>query len=268
MRPAVLQIFRAAGFHNTSSAVLDVATDLTLRYLMLLAAKTAHYAANNHEPNLKNYQRDETSSGSSTGSNSDRADSHDYDYDYDYTGEAITIQDVRMAMMDLGALRPQMSILEERARKPVSIDGVWGDESSEQLRKVPYEDMRGTNAFLKWAKGPINQEIRRIAGLATVASNIGGTAAAAGRGVIGAAPSSGAADAMEVGIALDKNEDYLTGKGCVFYSAPFLLFSKHISFSSSSCSYCGDCMSHPTNLNPLLLNLLTWTLASPEKEAR
>lgn len=56
-----------------------------------------------------------------------------------------TIADVRMALQDVGALQPQISATEEQYRGA--------------------EDMRGVEAFLAWARGDINKEIRRIAGL-------------------------------------------------------------------------------------------------------
>lgn len=142
MRPAVLQILRAAGFHNCSGAALDVMTDLAIRYLSLLATLTAQSSFNNHD---------------------------------DYVP---TIQDVRMALLEAGALQPQMSVLEERAKGSVKVNG----------QDVPYEDMRAVDGFLKWARGPSNHEIRRIAGLA-----------------------SGPGDVVEVGI-LDEHEDYVTSE--------------------------------------------------------
>ena len=142
MRPAVLQILRAAGFHNSSTAALDVMTDLAIRYLLLLASSAAQIAFNNHQ---------------------------------DYIP---TIQDVRMALLEAGALRPQMSVLEERAKGEVEVDG----------QSVPYEDMRGVEGFLNWATGPSNREIRRIAGLAA-----------------------GPGDVVDVGL-LDDHEDYVTGE--------------------------------------------------------
>ena len=142
MRPAVLQILRAAGFHNTSGAALDVMTDLATRYLLLLASSTAQHSFNNHN---------------------------------DYVP---TIQDVRMALLEVGALRPQMSVLEERAKGSVHVNG----------QTVPLEDMRGVEGFLNWVKGPSNREIRRIAGLA-----------------------SGPGNMVEVGV-LDEHQDYVTSE--------------------------------------------------------
>lgn len=142
MRPAILQILRAAGFHNSSGTALDVITDLAVRYLMLLASSTAQNAFNNHKDHLP------------------------------------TIQDVRVALLEAGALRPQMSALEEKAKGSVELNG----------QSVPFEDMRGVDGFLIWARGPSNREIRRIAGLA-----------------------SGPGDVVEVG-GLDDPEDYVTSE--------------------------------------------------------
>lgn len=111
LRPPVLHILRAAGFQSTKPAVLDTLVDLAARYLVLLANTTASHALINHN---------------------------------DLTP---TITDVRMALQDVGALRPQRSVMEEQCR---------GEE-----------DLRGVEAFLNWIMGDVNKEIRRIAGLAT-----------------------------------------------------------------------------------------------------
>jgi len=125
LRPAVLQILRAAGFNYTRTAVLDTVTDLAARYLLLLASETAQHAFNNH---------------------------NDY---------VLTVQDVRLALLEVGALRPQLSILEEKAKGVVEING----------ETVPFEDMRGVDGFVNWARGPANKEIRRIAGLVNEAGS-------------------------------------------------------------------------------------------------
>ena len=109
LRLPVLHILRAAGFHATRPAVLDTLVDLAARYLAILATSTASHATV--------HQNDVTP----------------------------TIMDVRMALQDVGALRPQISIMEEQCR---------GEE-----------DMRGVQSFLDWIAGDINMEIRRIAGL-------------------------------------------------------------------------------------------------------
>ncbi|KAI9722736.1 MAG: hypothetical protein M1812_001667 [Candelaria pacifica] len=110
LRPAVLHILRAAGFHSMRPSVLDAVVDICARYMLLLADKTAAHTLNNHNDTCPD------------------------------------IMDLRMAMQDCGALDPQKSAMEEE----------WEGR----------EDMRGVEAFIEWAKGPENKEIRRIAGLA------------------------------------------------------------------------------------------------------
>ncbi|MCJ1474267.1 hypothetical protein MMC13_002925 [Lambiella insularis] len=109
LRPSVLHILRAAGFHATRPAALETLVDLASRYLTLLAKQTASHAFTNHN-------------------------------------EAVpTIMDVRMALQDVGALRPQIGSMEEQ-----SVGG---------------EDTRGMEGFLRWMSGDENREIRRVAGM-------------------------------------------------------------------------------------------------------
>jgi len=107
LRPCVLHILRAAGYHVTRSSILDFVTDLAAKYMLLLAQKTLTHSILND-------------------------------------GELeISIQDVRMAMQDMGALAP------ERLLEDQEFDGE--------------EDTRGMDAFITWAMGKENGEIRRIA---------------------------------------------------------------------------------------------------------
>jgi transcription initiation factor TFIID subunit 3 len=107
LRPCVLHILRAAGYHSTRPSVLDTLTDLAARYICLLAQSTVTHATISH------------------------------------TELEITVQDVRMAMQDCGALAPE-KVLEEQ-----EFDGE--------------EDTRGVDDFLAWAMGAGNREIRRVA---------------------------------------------------------------------------------------------------------
>lgn len=72
LRPCILHILRAAGYHSTRNAVLDTLTDLAARYMYALAESTMTHAAVNHT-------------------------------EFDST----TIQDVRMALQDCGAFAPE-----------------------------------------------------------------------------------------------------------------------------------------------------------------
>ncbi|PMD41937.1 hypothetical protein L207DRAFT_582358 [Hyaloscypha variabilis F] len=111
LRPCILQILRAAGYHSTRPSVLDTLTDLAARYMLLLAQTTAKHAAINHnEPELS---------------------------------LEISIQDVRMAMQDCGVLIPEKTLEEQ------DYEGK--------------EDTRGVDAFISWAMGKGNSEIRRVA---------------------------------------------------------------------------------------------------------
>ncbi|OQU94078.1 Bromodomain-containing protein [Cladophialophora immunda] len=141
LRPAVLQILRAAGFSSARPVVIDTVTDLAARYLLLLASSTAQNAFNTHNTFVP------------------------------------TIQDVRLALTQAGALAPQMNTVEESLRGDVEVvEGVW----------VPFEDLRGVEAFVNWAYGPVNKEIRRIAGFGDDVN------------------------VEEIAAALDEQEDYLS----------------------------------------------------------
>lgn len=88
--------------------MLDTLTDLAARYISQLASSTAEYAELNHDEHFD-----------------------------------ISIEDVRMAMEDCGALIPRLCLEDEDYQKE--------------------EDTRGVDGFIEWAKGPANKEIRRIA---------------------------------------------------------------------------------------------------------
>ncbi|KAL8718386.1 MAG: hypothetical protein Q9225_004478 [Loekoesia sp. 1 TL-2023] len=118
LRPPILHILRAAGFHATRPDVLDTLVDLATRYLSMLASKAAAHAQENHNDSI------------------------------------LTITDVRMALEDVGALRPQVSAMEER---------ITGEE-----------DTRGVEAVIKWMQGEEHREIRRIAGLVETEASMPG----------------------------------------------------------------------------------------------
>jgi transcription initiation factor TFIID subunit 3 len=143
LRPAVLQILRAAGFGYAKSGVIDTVTDLAARYLLMLASSTAQTAFNTHNTFVP------------------------------------TIQDIRLALSQAGALYPQMSTAEESKKGNVKIaEGVL----------VPFEDLRGVEAFVNWAHGPVNKEIRRVAGFGDDVN------------------------VEEIAAGLDDQEDYLSGE--------------------------------------------------------
>ncbi|KAF2468167.1 uncharacterized protein BDR25DRAFT_265839 [Lindgomyces ingoldianus] len=134
LRPAVLHILRASGFHSAKPSVIDTLVDLTSRYLLLVASRTAHNAYSNHN---------------------------------DLTPD---ITDVRMAMQDCGILVPSLTAAEElwkdKLRKPLDdYEEETGARAKEERRRDA-EDTADVNEFIEWAKGDHNMEIHRIAGTA------------------------------------------------------------------------------------------------------
>ena len=89
LRPSVLQILRATGYHGTSPAVLDTVTDLAARYLSLLCEKTAA-RANHH---------------------------------YGDAGD-FTLVEIRLALEEAGALLPQTVATEQEWRGQEDVRGV------------------------------------------------------------------------------------------------------------------------------------------------
>ncbi|KAJ5999761.1 hypothetical protein N7481_000170 [Penicillium waksmanii] len=78
LRPPIIQILRAQGFHSTRPSVLESISDLTARYMMILASATAQHAANAHPED-----------------------------------PVPEIEDVYQALQDAGAIRPQLREWEE-----------------------------------------------------------------------------------------------------------------------------------------------------------
>jgi transcription initiation factor TFIID subunit 3 len=142
LRPAVLQILRATGYHSARTSVIDSVTDLAARYFLHLCQVTALYAAHTNDGDADDPFSTSSSSSILTtidgnGSGSGPSDA------VIVPVPAPTIVDVRMALQRAGALLP------ERLEEEQAYFGV--------------EDMRGVEGFIAWAMGPLNREIKRIA---------------------------------------------------------------------------------------------------------
>ncbi|KAK0936902.1 hypothetical protein LTR29_011487, partial [Friedmanniomyces endolithicus] len=128
LRPPILHLLRAAGFHSTKPSVLDTLTDLAERHLLLLAATTARYADLHHNDPVP------------------------------------TVTDVRMALAECGSLIPVESATEEVwrevCRRPVGEmgrvagEGLMGDAGGggaarerAEKRKRDDEDVRDVVGF-------------------------------------------------------------------------------------------------------------------------
>lgn len=133
LRPAVLQTLRAVGFHSARPSVIDTFTDLTAKYIMLLASRTAIRALENHN---------------------------------DATPDTT---DVRLAMGDCGLFSPSLTASEEvwreLLRKPLSeVPDSNGLRELEAASRNA-EDTAEIAEFFHWFDGPVYKEIKRIAGL-------------------------------------------------------------------------------------------------------
>ncbi|KAL2037241.1 hypothetical protein N7G274_009930 [Stereocaulon virgatum] len=95
LRPPILQILRATGFTTTRPSVLDTLVDLTSRYLLLLARRTAHH------------QSQRSPHGSLV-----------------HNTASLNMTDIRLALQDVGALYPQISECEESVRGEEDMRGV------------------------------------------------------------------------------------------------------------------------------------------------
>ncbi|KAK0306861.1 hypothetical protein LTR01_006157 [Friedmanniomyces endolithicus] len=145
LRPPILHLLRAAGFHSTKPSVLDTLTDLAERHLLLLAATTARYADLHHNDPVP------------------------------------TVTDVRMALAECGSLIPVESATEEVwrevCRRPVGemgrvageglMGGAGGGAARERAekRKRDDEDVRDVVGFTGWFEGVEHAEARRVAGM-------------------------------------------------------------------------------------------------------
>ncbi|KAF4510726.1 hypothetical protein G6O67_002596 [Ophiocordyceps sinensis] len=89
LRPSILQMLRATGYHSTKGAVLDSLTDLAARYLSMLCERTAAHAIHNH------------------------GDASDYG-----------VVDIRLALQDAGALLPERVTTEQAWRGDEDMGGI------------------------------------------------------------------------------------------------------------------------------------------------
>jgi transcription initiation factor TFIID subunit 3 len=113
LRPCVLHILRAQGYHSTRPSVLDAFTDLAARYMYMLAESTADHASVNH------------------------------------TELEITVQDVRMAMQDCAILGPEKVIEDQEFEGEEDMRGVEGfiawatGKPNREIRRVALEGTEG-----------------------------------------------------------------------------------------------------------------------------
>ncbi|AEO54106.1 hypothetical protein MYCTH_2296260 [Thermothelomyces thermophilus ATCC 42464] len=161
LRPAVLQILRATGYHAAKTCVIDSVTDLAARYFLHICHLTAVFATHNNEglppspsPSPSPPLAPSSSSpGVPPPASTSVTDAPPVTTTTTTTTTAATlvnpavpaptIVDVRMALQRAGALLPE--------------------RIAEEQEYVGEEDTRGVDNFIAWAMGPLNREIARIA---------------------------------------------------------------------------------------------------------
>ncbi|CAG8975529.1 hypothetical protein HYALB_00012244 [Hymenoscyphus albidus] len=114
LRPCVLHVLRAAGFHSTKPSVLDAFTDIVARFMVTIAESALSHADVNNadEPNL---------------------------------AFSITVRDVRMAMESCGVLYPEIPSGEQEFMGQEDTRGVgdfisWAQgPSNRDIRRIALE---------------------------------------------------------------------------------------------------------------------------------
>ncbi|KAK0356259.1 hypothetical protein LTR91_011969 [Friedmanniomyces endolithicus] len=162
LRPPILHLLRAAGFHSTKPSVLDTLTNLAERHLLLLAATTARYADLNHNDPVP------------------------------------TVTDLRMALAECGSLIPVESATEEVWREELRVPlpemerkaasggllmgGGGGGEARvrAEKRKRDEQDVRDVVGFTGWFEGREHAEARRVAGMGGEGEGVVGVVGVAG----------------------------------------------------------------------------------------
>jgi transcription initiation factor TFIID subunit 3 len=133
LRPAILQILRASGFHAARPSVVDTLTDLAARYITLLATRAIFHSNSNHSDSIPD------------------------------------ITDIRMALADCGLLTPGLTATEEvwreLLRTPLCDLPERNGQREMEETKRDREDVEDIKEFIKWFDGPVNKDIKRIAGL-------------------------------------------------------------------------------------------------------
>ena len=128
LRPSVLHILRATGFHAARPSVIDALVDITSRYLLLLASRTAVHASLAHNELAEP-----------------------------------SISDVRMALQDAGAIYPFTSELEEQIKPMEEGEDMQGIETfvgwmtgpkNKEIRRIAEMENDNVEGGVNTANGP------------------------------------------------------------------------------------------------------------------
>ena len=132
LRPSIIHILRAAGYHSARPSVIDTLTDIAARYMLLLASNSASHSINNHNDT------------------------------------AVTVTDVRMALRDCGLLFPTLTASEEywreNTRKTLEDFPERNRLRSKEQARTDASDTQDVREFIEWFKSDRYREIIKVAG--------------------------------------------------------------------------------------------------------
>lgn len=111
LRPCILQILRAQGYHAARPSVIDAFTDLTARYLLTVCETAAHHTAHNSS---------------------------------EFSGIVPSIADIRLALEDVGALAGRDSSSDDTRGVDEFVDWVTGPRNKE-IKRVALDGEDETN---------------------------------------------------------------------------------------------------------------------------
>lgn len=187
LRPAVLQILRATGYHSAKTSVIDSVTDLAARYFLHLCQLTAVYAAHNNEdlppslllhPPRHHLAENANANGGGGGDSSSTVGVGEGD-----GGAAGGVSATEAAPPAAAAAAAAMAgsgsgsgsgagIVNPVIPAPTIVDvrmalqrsgALLPERLPEEQEYLGEEDMRGVENFVAWAVGSLNREIKRIA---------------------------------------------------------------------------------------------------------
>ncbi|ROT37407.1 hypothetical protein SODALDRAFT_195894 [Sodiomyces alkalinus F11] len=163
LRPCVLQILRATGYHAARPVVIDTFTELAARYLLSLCHATSAHALDNAS----------TTAAAAAAVTSDGLNDDEETQPYDSPiNPSITIVNVRMALEEAGAfairerfLEPDPGTEQQRQHEQLHQEQRKFILGSDRDRMA--EDTRGVDEFIAWFSGSKCRAIREmvIAGL-------------------------------------------------------------------------------------------------------
>jgi transcription initiation factor TFIID subunit 3 len=119
LRPCVLHILRAAGFHSTRPSVVDALTDIAARFLVTIAQSTMAHASVNHS-------------------------------DQPELAIEVGLQDVRMAMEACGVIYPEETMMDQEYKGVEDTRGMdnfisWATgPSNKEIRRIAFEGGDGS----------------------------------------------------------------------------------------------------------------------------